>query len=96
MPRVQKAGLKYVSLIRDALPANPLFWFNEKNLSYSEENEEKYKITPAGIKKIEKHIIPSAKKTELRKTLRRLNITAATLFPDMDHIALELKSAWGL
>ena len=51
-------------------------------------------ITPASIPNLEKHIIPKDAKPKLLLTLRRLGITDATLFPDLDHVAKEVRSAW--
>ena len=49
-----------------------------------------------GPSKLEKYMIPQAKKTEIRIMLRRLNVTEATLYRDLDHLSKEMKSAYGL
>lgn len=53
-------------------------------------------ITPDIISKVTKYVIPKAAKPKLRLTLRRLGVTDATLFPDLDHVASEVKNAWRL
>ncbi len=53
-------------------------------------------ITPAPILKLEKYFVPKEVKNKLRLTLRRLGVTDATLFPDLDHVASEIKNAWRL
>lgn len=49
-----------------------------------------------GASKLEKYIIPQAAKAEFRTLLRRMNVTEATLFCDLDHLSKEIKSAYGL
>jgi hypothetical protein len=46
--------------------------------------------------KLEKYVIPKEKKAEIRTTLRRMNVTEATLYGDLDHLASEIKAAYGL
>ncbi|MGA2257967.1 MAG: FRG domain-containing protein, partial [Thermoguttaceae bacterium] len=46
--------------------------------------------------KLEKYVIPRDKKVAIRTTLRRMNVTEATLFCDLDHLSTEIKSAHGL
>ena len=43
-----------------------------------------------------KHVIPAAEKPKLLIDLRRMGINWATLFPDEDHIAQEIRTAWEL
>jgi hypothetical protein len=45
---------------------------------------------------LEKYVIPQAQKQAIRTTLRRMNVTAATLYCDLDHLSLEIKAAYGL
>jgi hypothetical protein len=40
--------------------------------------------------------VDGASKQSLRNELRRLNITQFTIFHDLDHLAKELRSGWGL
>jgi hypothetical protein len=55
-----------------------------------------FKLTPKQIHKVQKYIIPKKRKANLLLTLRRLGASQATLFPDLDHVAKEIKSAWGI
>ena len=60
-------------------------------------NDGKYEtITPMPVPKVTKYVISKNVKPKLRLTLRRLGITDATLFPDLDHVASEIKNAWRL
>lgn len=45
---------------------------------------------------LEKYLVLGSSKRRLLTRLRRLNVTWATLFPDLDHIAMELRAAWNL
>jgi hypothetical protein len=72
----------------------PPLWLNKTGLDLDDENE--YQITPSEIPKMEKYLIPMAAKPKLRLTLRRLGVTDEKLFPDLDHVASELKNAWQL
>jgi hypothetical protein len=45
---------------------------------------------------VEKVIVPKSEKQTILRQLRRLNITWATLYADLDSVAKELKFAWGL
>ena len=53
-------------------------------------------ITAAPIENVTKYMVPKEAKTQLLLTLRRLGVTKATLFPDLDHVALEIRDAWRL
>lgn len=46
--------------------------------------------------RLEKYIIPQAAKAGIRTMLRRMNVTEATLYCDLDHLSMEMKSAYGL
>lgn len=48
------------------------------------------------VSALEKYIIPQAAKASIRITLRRMNITEATLYCDLDHLSREIRSAYGL
>lgn len=72
----------------------PPTWLNTIGLDTSHEN--KFVIKPGDIPGVEKHLIPKEVKPKLRLTLRRLGVTGATLFPDLDHAASEIKNAWRL
>jgi hypothetical protein len=48
----------------------------------------------ATIPKLERHIIPKAAKGPLPHRLRLMGVTEATLFPDIDHAAKAIRSAW--
>jgi len=52
--------------------------------------------TIAGASRLEKYVIPQSQKESIRITLRRMNVMEATLFCDLDHLAREIKSAYGL
>ena len=45
---------------------------------------------------LEKHIIPQSAKAGMRTVLRRMHVTEATLYCDLDHLSNEMKSAYGL
>lgn len=45
---------------------------------------------------LEKYIIPQTSKAYLLRTLRRLNVTRATLFHDLDSVSAEIIGAYGL
>lgn len=49
-----------------------------------------------GASKLEKYIIPQAAKAGIRIMLRRMNVTEATLYCDLDHLSKEMRSAYGL
>lgn len=49
-----------------------------------------------GASKLEKYIIPQAAKAKIRTMLRRMNVTEATLYCDLDHLSKEMKAAYGL
>jgi len=53
-------------------------------------------IIPMDVSGVTKYMVPKAAKAKLRLTLRRLGVTDATLFPDLDHVASEIKNAWRL
>jgi hypothetical protein len=53
-------------------------------------------IKPMKIPILEKWVIPKNAKAGLRRTLRRLGVTEASLFPDIDHVAKALCHAWNL
>jgi hypothetical protein len=72
----------------------PPLWLND--LSLSLKDDATHKITPSAIAKVSKYVIPKDAKPKLRLTLRRLGVTDATLFPDLDHVASEIKNAWRL
>jgi len=72
----------------------PPLWLNDTTLSLKDEAT--HMITPSSIPKVAKYVIPKAAKPSLRLTLRRLGVTDATLFPDLDHVASEIKNAWRL
>jgi hypothetical protein len=44
----------------------------------------------------ERYIVPKDAKKVIRTTLRRMNVTEATLYCDLDHLCREIKSAYGL
>lgn len=52
------------------------------------------RIDPVPMPKVERYVIPKQAKPGLALTLRRLGVTAASLFPDLDHVAQELRDAW--
>jgi len=72
----------------------PPLWLNIPGLDLSD--EAKYQITPNTVPNAVRYVIPKDAKPNLRLTLRRMGITEATLFPDLDHVASELKNAWRL
>lgn len=72
----------------------PPLWLNTVGLDLSYEG--RFSITPGEIPGVVKHIVPKEVKSKLRLTLRRLGVTGATLFPDLDHVASEIKNAWRL
>jgi hypothetical protein len=43
-----------------------------------------------------KYLIPQGAKERIRRSLRRMNVTGATLFRDLDHLSDEIKSAYSL
>jgi hypothetical protein len=45
---------------------------------------------------LEKYIISKEAKPSIRTTLRRMNVTEATLYCDLDHLTREIKTAYGL
>lgn len=45
---------------------------------------------------LEKYVVPQAAKETIRTTLRRMNVTEATLFCDLDHLSREIKTAYNL
>jgi hypothetical protein len=45
-------------------------------------------------KTLEKFVIPKDAKPTLLRHLRRLNITSATIYADLDNVAKEIRSAW--
>jgi hypothetical protein len=51
---------------------------------------------PICFAKLEKHIVPKEKKEELLITLRRLGVTGAMIYADLDNVTKELRSAWKL
>ncbi len=52
--------------------------------------------TIARASRLEKYVIPQPQKEPIRIMLRRMNVMEATLFCDLDHLANEIKSAYGL
>lgn len=72
----------------------PLLWLNDQTLSLKDEAT--HSVTPIAIPNVKKYVIPKDAKSTLRLTLRRLGVTDATLFPDLDHVASEIKNAWRL
>lgn len=50
----------------------------------------------ASNRTLEKYIVPKHEKRKLLIQLRRLNITCATLLGDLDNVAKDMKSAFGL
>ena len=40
--------------------------------------------------------VPAKSKRAIESELRSLGVTWATLFPDLDHLALEIRSRWNL
>jgi hypothetical protein len=72
----------------------PPTWLNILDLDITQEG--KYSINPSEIPGVVKHLIPKEAKPKIRLTLRRLGVTGATLFPDLDHVASEIKNAWRL
>lgn len=53
-----------------------------------------FRLIPAQIPNVQKYTIPKGRKSALLVTLRRLGVSQATLFPDLDHVAKEIKHAW--
>ena len=49
-----------------------------------------------GASNLEKYIIPQGAKAGIRTMLRRMNVTEATLYCDLDHLSKEMKAAYGL
>jgi hypothetical protein len=45
---------------------------------------------------LRKYLIPQRAKEKIRRSLRRMNVTGATLFCDLDHLSDEIKSAYSL
>lgn len=43
---------------------------------------------------VAKYLVPAAAKEPLLRTLRRLGVSWANLFPDLDHLAKEMRVAW--
>jgi hypothetical protein len=43
---------------------------------------------------VAKYLVPAAAKDPLLRTLRRLGVSWANLFPDLDHLAKEMRVAW--
>lgn len=72
----------------------PPLWLNDKTLSLKDEAT--HSVTPNPIPEVTKYIIPEDSKQSLRLALRRLGVTDVTLFPDLDHVASEIKNAWRL
>lgn len=44
---------------------------------------------------IEEFVVPQTAKARLRVELQRLNITAATVYPDLEHISMAIKQLYG-
>jgi len=72
----------------------PPLWLNDQTLSL--QDEATYSVTPTAITNVTKYVVPKEAKLTVRLMLRRLGITDATLFPDLEHVASEIKSAWRL
>lgn len=53
-------------------------------------------VTAPEITGLTKYAVSKQAKSTLRLTLRRLGVTEATLFPDLDHLASEIRNAWRL
>ena len=45
---------------------------------------------------VAKYVVPAAAKEPLLRTLRRLGVSWANLFPDLDHLAQEMRVAWNI
>ena len=45
---------------------------------------------------VAKYLVPAAAKESLLRTLRRLGVSWANLFPDLDHLAQEMRVAWNI
>ncbi|MCX6926968.1 MAG: FRG domain-containing protein [Verrucomicrobia bacterium] len=59
-------------------------------------SQEEFEFTAQKLLCLEKHVIPSGRKSDLLVSLRRLGVSQATLFPDLDHVAKEIRLAWRL
>jgi len=94
-----KFGAKILPVVPDLfagrmLQQNSCFTLHTPPLKLNKSGD--FKLKPAQIPKVEKHIIPKGQKDNLLLTLRRLGVSQATLFSDLDHVAKEIKHAWGL
>jgi hypothetical protein len=45
---------------------------------------------------VRRYLIPAKAKCDIRLMLRRLGVTWFSLFPDVDHVAKEMRDAWGI
>jgi hypothetical protein len=72
----------------------PPLWLSKVGLGVRDEGD--HQIVPTEIPDVTKYVVPKAAKQSLRTTLRRLGVTDEKLFPDLDHVASELKNAWRL
>jgi hypothetical protein len=77
------------------LQQNSVFTLHTPPVELSE-NEIGFEFTPQTIPGVKKCIVPKEAKSKLRLALRRLGLTEATLFPDLDHVAKELRAAWNI
>ncbi len=74
------------------LQQNACFTLHTPPQELNRSSEFEFKILE--LPNLKTYTIPKARKSELLVALRRLGVTEATLFPDLDHVARELRAAW--
>ncbi len=57
-------------------------------------SQKEFEFTAQKLPCLEKHVIPSRRKSDLLVSLRRFGVSQATMFLDLDHVANEIRQAW--